>query len=249
MLPWWFDHYSKHNKYPVYFVNFGMSNNAVEWCQQHGQVIDLKFNCPRKRNWFKKPLAVLSCPLKRIFWIDLDCEIRGDIAPMFGYIGEGIAVTLDPHNPWVKTKPVVASGIVGTKHNNPLILKWGTQCMSSTRVRGDQEVLNQIIHTRRDQLIIMPPEYQWLRIDGDNPKALIMHWTGSRGTDHIRVQMGLPPLSGRRYYTKRSQEDVISDRRKKHKHNVTSLAVRAAAKKRRTSRVRRDISPRRKKRR
>ncbi len=259
MLPWWLDHYNKHNSYPVYFANFGMSSDAVEWCQKHGHVVDLSFSCPRKKNWFKKPLAILSCPFKRTFWIDLDCEIRGDITPMFGYVGKGITVTLDPHNPWVKTKPVIASGVVGVKHSHPLILKWGVKCMAGARVRGDQEVLNEIMHTRRDQITIMPPEYQWLRIDGDSPKAVIMHWTGAKGSDHIRGELGLPPLMGRRYHysvkcerAKRGQEDSIGIGRRaiNKRRSVTSLAARAAARKRRSraSRVRSDISPRKRKR-
>jgi hypothetical protein len=41
LLPWWWDHYCKHNSYPVAFVDFGMSEAALAWCQEKGQCISL----------------------------------------------------------------------------------------------------------------------------------------------------------------------------------------------------------------
>lgn len=191
MLEWWWENYSKHNDLPVAFANFGMSRKAINFCQSRGILINLTQKTG-KRNWFKKPFAMLGCPFNKVAWLDLDCEIRGKINPLFEYAKKGrIAVTLDPHNPWVKTRNCVASGIVVAEHGNTLIERWATSCLRPNRLRGDQEVLNSLIHDDRNKIAIMPPEYQWLRLDGDNPRALIMHWTGAKGKNIIRLQMGM----------------------------------------------------------
>ncbi len=41
MLEWWWAHYSRHNCYPVAFVDFGMSQEAKKWCQSKGHWISL----------------------------------------------------------------------------------------------------------------------------------------------------------------------------------------------------------------
>ena len=191
MLPWWFDHYSKRNKYPVTFANFGMSPSMAAWCKERGHLLDLTFYC--KKNWFKKPLAVLMAGYQNVIWLDSDCEIRADLAPLFEFAKEGFGVTLDPHNPWCKKngcKKVVASGIIATHIGHELAVEWAEKCLISHKFRGDQEVLNEMIKTQPQRVDIMPPEYQWLRIDGDKDGVLVMHWTGSRGKQHIRKQMG-----------------------------------------------------------
>lgn len=188
MLQWWYGHYKKHNNYAVYFADFGMSAACQEWCRKNGALIDLRFQCG-KCNWFKKPFAILACKHSKIMWMDLDCEVRSCLSLLFEYADRGLAVTADPHNPWVKTKDVVASGVVVVKHGNPIIQQWARSCTATT-LRGDQEVLNQVIQSQRDKVVIMPRECQWLRLDGDNPKALIMHWTGPAGKKYIAGQMG-----------------------------------------------------------
>lgn len=183
MLEWWYRNYSRHNKYPICFADFGMSRRQAAWCAERGTVLDLRF--PSRHTWFKKPFAILSCPFERIVWMDIDCEVRKDIGQIFEYAGRGIAVTLDPHNHWVKSDQVIASGVVGVSWGNETMVDWAKACLH-TPLRGDQEVLNSITDNRRGERIIMPPEYQWLRLDGDNRNAYIMHWTGSKGKEVIK---------------------------------------------------------------
>ena len=223
MLPWWYAHFRRFNQHPVCFVDLGMSTDMARWCEVKGSYADLRA-VPAKRQWFKKPLAILACPFKKVLWIDLDCEIRGAIDPLFDYIvDDKLALTLDPHNPWVKTKDCVASGIVGADYGNKLVLLWARGCMTRNKLRGDQEVLNEILQGKRDRVSIMPPEYQWLRIDGDNVDALIMHWTGTKGKDYIARAMGLPPSIGRRYRTTINPRRLPTKGRVNRK--ITSLLV------------------------
>ena len=212
MLEWWWDNYKEHNSYPVTWADFGMSNEAKSWCAKKGDVLNLQFKSGT-RNWFKKPLAILGCVYERVIWTDLDCEIRSNLKPLFEY-SDKFGVTLDPHTPWCKNNKPVASGVVSTHHKNDLTLEWAKQCMTRTRVRGDQEVLNLIISDeklRKDTINIMPPEHQWLRIDGDKDGVIMMHWTGSRGKDIIRKQLGIRP---RRSATKTKSQPIVSAKKK-----------------------------------
>ncbi|MBI2742460.1 MAG: hypothetical protein HYX48_00890 [Chlamydiales bacterium] len=105
MLPWWWEHYSAHNKYPVAFADFGMSEEALAWCRERGECLVLPAHARSERveqskrevwescygtwiwkcrgAWFKKPLALLSSPFSRGLWIDLDCQINGSVDPIF----------------------------------------------------------------------------------------------------------------------------------------------------------------------
>ncbi|MDP6585262.1 MAG: hypothetical protein QF535_11430, partial [Anaerolineales bacterium] len=230
MLPWWYNHYTKYNKCKIYFADFGMSAQMIKWCSAKGGYIDLRWT-HRRRQWFKKPFAMLACPAKKVFWIDLDCEIRGSIDPLFAYAGNKLALTLDPHNPWVKHTDCIASGIVGTNHGNKLISTWAERCLT-TRLRGDQEVLNELVRDKHRQLVsIMPPEYQWLRLDGENPDALIMHWTGARGKNMIRVSMGLPRLRHRTTSRHRTAQSMKRENLLKKGKAKSLLVERARARK------------------
>ncbi len=113
LLPWWWERYSAENAYPVTFCDFGMSQEAKEWCTKRGEVIAIPFDptlvtpyedvdpllvkqwetCYTstvwdfRPVWFKKPFALLQSPYKRGVWLDLDCEILQSIEPLFEFCG------------------------------------------------------------------------------------------------------------------------------------------------------------------
>ena len=41
LLPWWWDHYSRYNSFPVAFFDFGLSEEGRTWCKSKGNLIDL----------------------------------------------------------------------------------------------------------------------------------------------------------------------------------------------------------------
>lgn len=124
LLPWWWDHYSKHNSYPVAFIDFGLSFEMKEWCKERGTLIALRMadfvpmpddnhkrqveaEMPEMKNflwdkrvvWFKKPFACLSTPFDQTIWIDADCEIKGSLEPIFSYCRPSkIAIAQDIFN-------------------------------------------------------------------------------------------------------------------------------------------------------
>lgn len=117
LLPWWWTHYSAHNSYPVLFIDFGMSQQAQEWCKATGLYAKLEGfeNCQqivvsedKKRYWqtligslfnfrtafFKKPFALLQSPFPLSLWCDLDCQIRGPLDPLFFLLNFGVEISI-----------------------------------------------------------------------------------------------------------------------------------------------------------
>lgn len=122
LLPWWWEHYSAHNSYPVAFADFGLSKKALAWCRKKGICLKLPFfdivpeanlsssTKDRWENhygkgiwfcrsaWFKKPLCLLHSPFSLGLWIDLDCQINGSLEPLFNslIIGAEMALVREP---------------------------------------------------------------------------------------------------------------------------------------------------------
>jgi hypothetical protein len=223
MLPWWWHHYQKHNNFPVAFVDFGMSFERKEWCKARGQYIRLKtldFATERKemdpadvqkmeaefgiyfwesRNaWFKKPFACLKSPFERTIWVDLDCEVRDSLKPLFAYTEAeprfAIAkdqIVKDPPRP-PATYTVYNSGVIAFhKQGLPLIEEWAAWCVARNHtIRGDQEVLSQMIGEKGLAVTELPEIYNWSRCQLDHGAVKVFHWHGGPGKYVIRHQIG-----------------------------------------------------------
>ena len=79
---------------------------------------------------------------------------------------------------------------------NPKILRDWAYITEHSNLRGDQEVLKQMIEedpSYHNMIVLMPIEYQWLRIQlamgQDSPNKKIVHWTGPSGKKHIREKL------------------------------------------------------------
>lgn len=196
-IPWWYKNYIRHNKdYKLIFVNLGMSDKALNWCKTKGEILDINYNFHKA--WFCKPVVLRSIPYEYGIWIDMDCEVRKSLNALITYSNYGFAVTIDKYaksfcggmqNP-------VATGVVGCNKNNEILIEWEQKTLEASKdFRGDQEVLNHILKKRKmgrkryKDIAIMPKEMQWLRLDGDNKNAAIMHWTGPAGDEIIKKQI------------------------------------------------------------
>ena len=121
--------------------------------------------------------------------LDLDCEVQGSLDPLFRLAREGCAVARDPHD-IDRAKDAVQSGVVACSHGHPLPPAWAAAVLPGWRaMHSDQTALNEVIGGFRNAVQIMPREYHWLRLDGVNPPALIMQWTGPDGKAAIRNRM------------------------------------------------------------
>lgn len=212
MLPWWWDNYSRHNRYPVAFADLGLSPAARAWCAGRGQVVPV--DTTYARGWFAKPLAILRSPFRWTLWLDADCEVRADVGEALAYADRGLAVTLDPYYPWRGTAfpgcanrspagagwkacptadPAVSTGMVAARHGDPAVGMWAAHVLRNReRLRDDQMALEEVREVCRERIVLMPRRLQRLRLDGEadgHSDALVMHWTGDDGKRLIREQL------------------------------------------------------------
>ena len=116
LLPWWWEHYSAYNPYPVAFADYGMSAHSAAWCRERG----LYFKAPQIERtakeeiplekkelwedhygdgiWFhrerclQKPFVLLASPFSLSIWLDLDCRVRGNLEPLFELLKNGAEI-------------------------------------------------------------------------------------------------------------------------------------------------------------
>jgi len=211
MLPWWWEHYRKHNSSPVAFIDLGMSLEQKKWCKKRGHLIPLRIvdfaaeeskvdpaiskqwkddsggkHFWESRNaWFKKPFACLQSPFERTVWIDLDCEVRGSLYSLFNY---SFALAKDEFQPMLNY-PMFNSGVIAFHRNYPLLKDWADYCNRfHHNFRGDQEVLSYLIAERKADITTLPPNFNWSRCKEESPEIIILLWHGSIGKSVIKFQ-------------------------------------------------------------
>lgn len=231
LLPWWWDHYSRHNHYPVLFADFGMSKKALEWCQEKGNCITVTPTLVNEESispsdkqkwenrygkgiwfcrstWFKKPLALLNSPFSTGIWIDLDCEVRNGLDPLFHSLAFGgeMALVSEPsfiqsHEKNLKLllpeEHAYNSGVIVFRPNTDIIHDWIKESSERGHLHaGDQQALSRSIYNRKNTIVELPNIYNWGRVLGENPQALIYHFTGGVGKMEIlrKVKPNLIPL-------------------------------------------------------
>lgn len=112
LLPWWWENYSRHNAFPVTFVDLGLSEGGRAFCQDKGRLVSIpSFNFLGERDqtkeeraqfwesiyegrswwnkrgvWHHKPIALLQTPYEYTLWLDADCEVQADLSPLFKQI-------------------------------------------------------------------------------------------------------------------------------------------------------------------
>jgi hypothetical protein len=216
LLPWWWQHYAEHNHYPVVFMNFGMSEEASRWCRERGDWLDLskvdtaKFAkkpkgplnavwdvinwealWTQRLAWFKKPFACHQSPFEQTLWLDLDCQVRGGLSPLFHCLGLGIEIGICPEAESVQRlyqeqgfllpgEVNYNSGVIAFRKNT-LIDHWLEQLITNNdQFLGDQQALSRAIFLHRPTLIELPPSYNWSLAQGPNELAIIHHYHGCK---------------------------------------------------------------------
>ncbi|MES2199737.1 MAG: hypothetical protein V4489_06180 [Chlamydiota bacterium] len=211
LLPWWWERYSKYNQYPVTFVDFGLSQKMKEWCKKQGNYIELPIDVPtsiknfhstlqieswekrygqnfwESRNaWFKKPLACLQAPYTRSVWMDLDCEVRGSLSPLFSlpFPSEGVAVTKE----YVQGKELgINSGVIVFQKGATIIQDWAKASLEKNYAYpGDQDALYDLIIEKKVPLYELPIIYNQSRFSNNLSDAIVIHWHGEFGKSVIR---------------------------------------------------------------
>lgn len=216
LLPWWWDNYSKYNEYPVTFVDLGLSKEAKEWCKKKGHYIHLPISdvfvsekssfSPQhiqkweelhgthfwsSRNaWFKKPLACLQTPYNTSIWMDLDCEVKGSLSPMFSIPLPSSKITLAKEYYFTDRRDNVNSGVVLFQKEALIIEEWAKEALENNHSYvGDQDILYALIIAKKIPIGDFPLIYNWSRFNKENPDALIIHWHGNHGKSFILHQI------------------------------------------------------------
>jgi hypothetical protein len=211
LLSWWWNHYSAHNKFPVAFADFGMTEKALSWCRERGQCLTLP-SVPQLQEvsatartrwenrfdtgiwfsrpaWFKKPLSLLHSPFTMGIWIDLDCQVNGMLDPLFNSLtfGGDIGLVREPsllqEIEFLLPEEVnYNSGVVVFRKNSAILHHWADEAISNNgNYPGDQGALCRAIYKHRHAVIELPPLFNWMRTLGPNPNALIYHFVAGEG--------------------------------------------------------------------
>jgi len=194
MIPWFIENYKKHNDVPLTVVDFGMSDSMLEWIEQNVDSMgNMNVDTQEGPKWFLKPLAMINSPYEKTCWIDVDCEVLGNISSIFDLIvPQKLNMVVD--RPWSKNGIMYNSGVVAFQGKPEVLTKWHHRIMAKP-ARGDQETLYEMLDPLAQLMYIneIPHKYNVLRLDyemGNVPNnVLVNHWTGQKGKEHIRSLM------------------------------------------------------------
>lgn len=229
LLPWWWSFYLQHSaQYEVAFADFGMSSRAKSWCKERGTLITIsekeiasyshlnekvsqdweKWWQARgevddfwsiRAIWFKKPLAMHSSPFQRTLWLDLDCEIRGKLDPLFHLSLLPSKFSIFPTNTSLSLInnrdgkafqfPHHNSGVVLFEKDSPLLELWvNTLKEGSFFTRTEEELLSFLIAYYAMPIQALESKWNWaVTKEGENEEALIYHWMGKEGKEVIKA--------------------------------------------------------------
>ncbi|MFA5250198.1 MAG: hypothetical protein WC371_02165 [Parachlamydiales bacterium] len=222
ILPWWWHFYASHNSYPVTFVDFGLSKKAQKWCREKGSLVRLKSIAPfmtaeklidqnlmqdwrkwygafkpqMRKCWFQKPLAMLQSPYQKTLWLDIDCQIRGPLEPLFQAL-ENFEIACMPEDAasqkihrrfklTQKDQLLYNSGVVAYIHGSKTIEAWAKAVPKNNHLFfGDQDLFSEIVYQNQTPVHNLPPTYNALLPNGFKPQDLIRHYMGSEGKQQI----------------------------------------------------------------
>lgn len=224
-VKWWHFNYAKWNRFPVAIVDLGMSERLIKWCSKRFEVIPLRLpmgifdkryehlkilsketaadgRSPRPAS-FIKPFALLNSPFRKSIWIDLDCLVRGSVAPLFElpaspyFVAMGIDESPERLKEKIERKVIKPggknynSGVIAYCHGSPLILKWAKDTVfTDGNYFGDQDIFSKITGELGGEIPLVPKNYNWIvETCGFNKNAVIIHFAGkAKGLGDVLVK-------------------------------------------------------------
>ena len=217
-LPWWYDHYSKTNDYPVAIIDFGMSEKGKKWANSIGQRIEME---PVKldlepppdfmldewkaftRNdylrarpiWLSKPFALQKTPFEHTVYLDLDCEVKADLEPLFRVPFGLVPLAQDTLKCWTErgiTMPEhqrYNTGVLAYEKHCPIVKAWASMIEEcSCHFWSEQEALMETLRQKEFTVIELPERFNAFP-DQKVDDAHIIHHISTSGKLHIICEM------------------------------------------------------------
>lgn len=201
-----------------------MSKEALEWCEKRGELISLsaipkvihKISPELKRSWEKrfgsnfwihrsiwllKPAVLLQSPFQQGLWLDLDCEIKGSVKPLFDSLSNGVDLALARDSVQdldflFPDEVLYNGGVIAFRRKAKILIQWQ---MATVQLKDpmptDQEYLSRMIYLHQPQFTELLPIYNWSRIWGVNSESLIHHYCGGSGKIEILKKIGVDAFS------------------------------------------------------
>lgn len=141
----WFEHYSKHNTFPITFCDFGMSHQARTFCAKIGTLLQAK----------SQVFALPKSPYEETIWTDINCQINQSVGPLFemALVKDGFAISFSKQN-------TPQTGIMAFTKNSPIILNWQAWCIKNKEV-PDNKTLELLLKENNFQLTQFSEKYYW----------------------------------------------------------------------------------------
>lgn len=221
MLKWWWKNYTKHNAFPVTFCDFGMSPGAKKWCQTKGNILTFDPQSIQLKNaseaqwknqvslstwnrraiWFAKAFILEQTPYEKTVWTDIDCEILGQIDPLFELAEsqDGFAIAYDNKENTQEAKRlktidqdvlVLQAGVFSFKINSPVIPAWIKYCLQNLESEiSDQSAISHLHAKNSFNLTILSNKYNWLEPEYPTTYPIIKHHTGASQKRKLLAEM------------------------------------------------------------
>jgi len=214
LLPWWWVHYSAHNCYPVLFVDFGMSERGRAWCRERGVCVPLSgvegfveqpVSPQDAESWeaqissilsvrsalLKKPLALRQSPFALSLWLDLDCQVRGPLDPLFYLLHFGVDFSARK----IEVPSLTySSGVVAFRRNSEILELWLKEIVErNDHYIHDEAALTRLLSQDRGSFMQLPSIYNWNPLHGINPQAVILHLQGGFLKGELRKALAKEP--------------------------------------------------------
>ena len=214
LVPYWYFTYKLQNQYPVAIVDLGMSDQMVSWCKErmiYRKLEKLSFSIEKdavsdelkkiwagcvkgdlfevRKQWFKKPAALLLTPFKRTLWLDVDCEVRASLSPVFAIENAVAAPFVNPlaEETLLETGAVpkdqknYSSGMVLYDADAELITLFKEASEKENhKFLGDQDLFSYLIHKHGVDVGEITPKMHCEIRCGADPTALVWHYTGDQ---------------------------------------------------------------------
>jgi hypothetical protein len=135
-------------------------------------------------------------------WVDLDCEIKGNIESIFSYLTDhseisirkficdkdftdlGIDIKiLNLLKPEVKEGEITYnSGVIVFRKNAQIIQNWYDLCKKQSHLfHGDEEILSRLIYEKNYEVSPLPINFNVLQRSEENSSTIIRHYYGRIG--------------------------------------------------------------------